>query len=306
MAFLVSVGTDGTTDWVQTPDGSRYNLGPLSVLKFVTKLARPSQARWVLDQFLGEGQAMLAVDEERMWALLAPKRSRWAAEKGGEFPYGFVPVRLPMDIYEHLTRTERVVAYLDKKASFGETDPKAFEYLRKEAGKIQSPNQSDNSTYYGLGEVPVHEAADPAPEPHTVAASEHLQFDVYDQNMRLARKILDWSRVTVATIDSKVAAGRKFDSNRAKFDVHALTSKVASICEGTSLTEEWVRGDLQKLADRSKGLLRMFTGSRFGDLHDYKTGKYIRPATRKEQQDSRRAGPEGVIKVDGRSVYVED
>lgn len=44
----------------------------------------------------------------------------------------------------------------------------------------------------------------------------------------------------------------------------------------------------------------------YGDLHDYVTGEYMRPATKDEQARSRDAGPEGIIVVDGKSVYVED
>lgn len=318
MAFLVSVGTDGVTDWVKTPDGQRFNLGPVSVLRFVTKLSRgQNHTRRTLDRFLKEGEVLLSVDEGAMWELVKPQRARWAKNTEGShgFPYGSVletvtapdQPRLAMNIFENLDRTEKVVSYLDKLASAGKTDPKAFEYLKKEAGKIQSPNQSNNSTYYGLGEPDVHEVTDAAPKPHTVAAAaENLTYDVYETNMKLARQILDLSQETVATIDRKVAAGKKFNASRAKGDVHALTSKVASICETTTLTEDWVVADLQKLASRSKSLLRLFTGSKYGDLHDYKSGKYLRPATKEEQRDSQRAGDSGVIKVDGRSVYVED
>lgn len=46
-----------------------------------------------------------------------------------------------------------------------------------------------------------------------------------------------------------------------------------------------------------------------GDLHDYRTGEYIRPATQAETDESiaqaARDGGAGVIAVDGRSCYVE-
>lgn len=51
---------------------------------------------------------------------------------------------------------------------------------------------------------------------------------------------------------------------------------------------------------------KMFNETEFGELMDYYTGKYIRPATEEEQEESRKAGPEGVILVDGKSVYVQD
>lgn len=48
----------------------------------------------------------------------------------------------------------------------------------------------------------------------------------------------------------------------------------------------------------------------YGDLMDYYTGSFIRPATQEEQEASRDAatldGGARVIEVDGRSVYVCD
>jgi hypothetical protein len=47
-----------------------------------------------------------------------------------------------------------------------------------------------------------------------------------------------------------------------------------------------------------------------GDLRDYNTGSYLRPATAGEQKASRDAaesdGGAGVIEIDGQSCYVED
>lgn len=51
-------------------------------------------------------------------------------------------------------------------------------------------------------------------------------------------------------------------------------------------------------------------GGEYGDLHDYTTGRYIRPATAQEQRASRAevecGHAEGVIRVDGVDCYVED
>ena len=48
----------------------------------------------------------------------------------------------------------------------------------------------------------------------------------------------------------------------------------------------------------------------YGDLHDYHTGEYIRPATRDERDASyaaaKRDGGAGVISLQGRRVYVQD
>lgn len=44
----------------------------------------------------------------------------------------------------------------------------------------------------------------------------------------------------------------------------------------------------------------------YGDLHDYHTGEYLRPATQAERDESRASGPEGVILVSGRRCYVQE
>lgn len=44
----------------------------------------------------------------------------------------------------------------------------------------------------------------------------------------------------------------------------------------------------------------------YGDLHDYHSGEYLRPATLPERDESRAAGPEGVILVRGRRCYVQE
>jgi hypothetical protein len=42
----------------------------------------------------------------------------------------------------------------------------------------------------------------------------------------------------------------------------------------------------------------------YGDLHNYTTGDYIRPATRRELQKSLAAGPEGAFDLEGVTVAV--
>jgi len=63
---------------------------------------------------------------------------------------------------------------------------------------------------------------------------------------------------------------------------------------------DW-RAELDKAVERDHA---------HGDLYDYQTGEYIRPATREERELSDAevaAGREqGVIDVDGRSCYVQD
>src|SRR5262245_59832991 len=79
-SLLVTVGTDGSKDWVRTPDGQKYALGPVSVLTLLSRLSRNSKtARHALDEFLARGEVMVSVDDDALWGLLSPVRTRLAA-----------------------------------------------------------------------------------------------------------------------------------------------------------------------------------------------------------------------------------
>ncbi len=280
MAFLlVTVGTDGAQNWVQTPDGHRLNLGPMTILSFVTKLARNATvARHTLRGFLKGGEALLSVDADKMWALMQPRRAIWGSGDDSLYVPSFVmakssetkpldqqhqnhsPMRSNMHtILDDLAQAEQKIAHLNKLAAAGKQDPEAIAELVKLAQKIKSPNQSNNSTYYGLGEPKVHLVTDAAPAPHTVK----LAFDVYAGNMGLIDGIVASAKETVATIDTKVAGAKSNPAKinaltRAKAHIHSITSKTGSICEKTQLIEDWVGGDLQKLAAEMTSIHELF------------------------------------------------
>lgn len=170
--MLVTVGTDGFTDWVQIPDGQKFTLGRISVLNLVTKLASGIfEARKALQSFLDTGQALIAVDWDHMWKLFEPIRARWASDNG---PFMAAANRslqgtdrvsetsrntaMPT-IREDLAALESHVAALNKHA--GHISPQKMAegvaILVKLANKIKSPNQSKNETYYGYGTPPLYE-----------------------------------------------------------------------------------------------------------------------------------------------------
>lgn len=259
-SVLVTIGTDGLRDWVQTADGQKFSLGPVSVLSFVARLVRSSRtAQKALHQFLKVGGALVTVDDDQMWSLLAPAQSRWAAGPFMPPSLGDPSPRKPSmsTIREDLSALRRVVGHLNALASQGRQDRRAIADLVKLADKIKSPNQSKNQTYYNLGAPKVFEVGDAAPKPHTVSASD-LSFDVYAENMKVAKSILAKAEETVATIDRLASAGKRFNAARARADVAAVTTKVASICSQTELTESWVRDDLAKLAARTDKLHGLF------------------------------------------------
>lgn len=261
-SLLVTIGTDGLKDWVRTPDGQKLSLGGVSALTFVAKLTRNSRvAQQALDEFLTTGEAMVAVDDDRMWALLAPVRARWAS--AGPFMPGRdgdLSSKEPSmsTIKEDLGAVQRAIGHLNRLASQGRRDPNAVHDLIKLADKIKSPNQSTNTTYYGLGEAKVFEVGDAAPKPHTVKAAGDLAFDVYEANMKVAQDILAKSQETVSTISRLASQGKRFNAARARADVARVTTTVASICSKTELTESWVHGDLARLGAQSDRLYRLF------------------------------------------------
>jgi hypothetical protein len=76
---MVTFGTDGFVDYVQVPDGQKFMLGPVSVLKLIMGLAPLRTARQALRQFVDERQVMLSVDLDRMWSMLPFQRARFSS-----------------------------------------------------------------------------------------------------------------------------------------------------------------------------------------------------------------------------------
>jgi hypothetical protein len=76
---MVTVGTDGFVDYVQVPDGEKFMLGPVSVLRLITGSADSIRAaRLALKEFVENGKAMLSVDLDKMWSLLPFQRARYS------------------------------------------------------------------------------------------------------------------------------------------------------------------------------------------------------------------------------------
>lgn len=78
--MLVTLGTDGTTNWVRTPDGRKHNLGQVSALEIMSRVGdvRRTGLRSLLDRFNAGEEVMLVVDADGLGALLAPRRTKFA------------------------------------------------------------------------------------------------------------------------------------------------------------------------------------------------------------------------------------
>lgn len=257
--LVVTVGTDGITDWVRTPDGQRFNLGPVSALRFVAGLVPKRIAKEALDRFLEHREAKLVVDEGQMWALLAPHRARWSTDVSSSMSPVLVTgnsisrKRTMTTFSDDLSAIERHIQALNEAVSKKATNmASGVDHLKKLAGKIKSPNQSDNSTYYNLGVPKVYEVGD------KVAG---LTFDVITANTEAAEKVIAKSEETAQKIDKLASAGRKFNADRARADVREVTTKVAGILK-TDLSASWVAGDLAKLAARADHLHGLFANAK--------------------------------------------
>lgn len=245
---LVTIGTDGLSDWVQTPDGVKHMLGPISVLKFVTELGTGGAhaARKTLDEFIKGGTSMLTIDPDRMWELLKPHRARWTSANPSiptpirtpsSMKEGRTEVRAMADIAEQslkdaitnqVARIEAQIATLQtnvKEASPGsitqDLQKKQIDDLKDMVAFLRRPsvygNQSDNSSYYGL------------PEKTVSGESARTKEAAVHENMQQAQGILNMLKAADEKIDKLVLAGKKFDAGRAKADLHKVAANVKTV-----------------------------------------------------------------------------
>jgi len=231
---MVTVGTDGNTDWVKLPNGEKLTLGAVSVARFLGALTR-QPLRKSLDSFLLYGETTASVDLDQMFDLLKPIRVRLA--DGSFIPsLGQTSTRNPMNellaIEASISQAEKILGVLARKAASGQTN--GIETVRqdfiKAANKIQSPNQSKNQ----------------------------LAYDVLQENSTVAGEILACLEETNDRVDTLVQAGKKFNASRAKQDLHGVSTKVAGILRDADFTQSWVQADLNKLASRANAIHGIF------------------------------------------------
>ncbi len=158
---------------------------------------------------------------------------------------------------DDLTAIERHILALNDAASKKASNLAAgVSHLVKLAGKIKSPNQSDNSTYYNLGAPKVYEVGD-----KTAGAQVSLAFDTVTANQEIANGILAKAASTNRKIDALAASGRRFNASQAKADIQAFTTKASGILTN-DLTQSWVKGDLDKLAARMDHIAGLFANAK--------------------------------------------
>lgn len=210
MRSLVDISTDGNVVFVQLPAGQRLNLGPVSALDFVRKLAlSTSVARRTLDEYLKSGSAVLSVDIDKMWEILSPRRSRWAASPlirthGCGSTTGDRRMPNLEDIKLKLATVEKTMAAVQIEAASGDV--------------------SDVKRKAFVGAL--NDLCDCA-QGHNTA----------DTNTQMATGILQKVEVTSHKIDELVTAGRKFNASKAREDLYTITSNLNDVLLENELSD---------------------------------------------------------------------
>ena len=288
---LVTLGTDGLSDWVQLANGQKLMLGPISALKFVTEVGVGGSqgARDTLDEFIKDGTSMLVIDEDRMADLLKPHRARWTSVQSplqGSPSLLISPTNqesLPScktagtedivmadadkftkdAISNQVARIESQIALLQTNAkdaspgSFTEKNAKdQIERLKELVSFLNRPsvygNQSKNDTYYGL------------PEKLPDGSSAQTKEASVQEHTHVARQILGTLAQTEEKIDQLVLAGKTFDVARAKGDLHRVAQNVHIVVQSSKFKEagEEVKTALTELGKKASHFAGLFASAK--------------------------------------------
>jgi hypothetical protein len=250
---LVTLGTDGTRDWVKTPDGRTYLTGHISMAKLVGSLAGSTrEAKIALDEWLAGHETMLSVDSDRMAELFQPARPKWAH---GSL-IGALLVGTEMDDTKIASLTQAVLGAQE-----------ALRDLSVKAASLVEPTPEEQAVRLATLQVAfnqtVAKVAQELPEgqEEAKAASQEAPEEVQeDQQAKTAalrfqlHKALVKLSMTDAMIGELTQERKRFNHLKAKTDVGRLVSRIASITSSNQdLTGESV-GELVASTDRLYGL----------------------------------------------------
>lgn len=262
----VTLGTDGNIDYVETPDGVRYALGTTSILQVVAKLVQGQRhRRTALDLFNQEGQAVVLLDVDAMFEMLAPRRSRWSSatslirpsNREAALPVKRIspsqgvsqgePMNLKVAFDQKLSFIEQQVQILSQGAN-----PAAARRLRVAAAGILLHDME-----------PVETPSVAAPEPAVAYVApatlgKTASFSTLQGNMKLAEEIVGLVGETDDAIDRLVTAGRQFNASMARADLHNVVASLTDMMRQVDLAEPWVTGDLTDLAKRASDIHSLF------------------------------------------------
>lgn len=227
---LVTIGTDGYTNWVRLADGQKFNLGTISVLKFVTKLMSSRHARQVLAAFNQDGEALLSVNLDQMWEVLKPQRARWAHSSL------FMPnvgTMKNLDMALRTAETHLVELVQASKAGKSSETLKLATDRFKEAVSQVTLTSEDASEFKATS----------------------LRFA---SNVDVVEKILVKSEKTANKIAELEKAGRPFNAARARQDVSKVIAQVSNLVHESDMSSKQVCASLEALMAQADRVYQLF------------------------------------------------
>lgn len=266
----VIFSTDGLRDYVTTPDGVKYMLGPVSVLQVVTKLVPRAHVRQVLDEFNASSEVMAILDTDALFEMLAPPKRRLLSYDRSTYPSSesspserHEPMAaedksLTDAIANQVAQIERQIDVLQQKAK--DSGGAATDSMKNDIAALQDlitwlkrpsayGDQSKNETFYGL-------------KGGTPGGAKSASYDTLKENETIAQTVLSQVAETSETVVKLASQGRKFNATKALTDLHAISSRVAEMLEHVDLAESWVTKDLQDLATKSAHIHGLFAGAK--------------------------------------------
>lgn len=83
-------------------------------------------------------------------------------------------------------------------------------------------------------------------------------YETFSSNVELAEDIITKVAAVDSRIDALVLEGKRFDSDRAKSDLHRIASRVSEIAQNVDLAYPWVSNDLETLSKKANEIYGLF------------------------------------------------
>lgn len=278
----MALGSDGVVDYLETPDGVRYMLGDVSLLKVVAELVPGSgPKRQAMDQLEQHRRAMVTLSLDKFFALTAPVRRRFgstdvAGDTGITFPLmarqnrNQGPSMYDLNVLH--TNLNTVEARMASLRTATQT-PETLGQLRHMIANISLPNfgdQSKNDAFNGLG-APVVDTVPPggynAP-PAVTNPKMAQEVALIEANGQVAQSLFGQLNEVADKVTQLVAAAQRgekkaFRHDLARRDISALTGSVLDVVKG-GLGSTQATASLRDLAGKVASLHGLFFPKKLG------------------------------------------
>lgn len=257
MIKIITIGTDSFVDWVQTPDGRKYTLGPVSVLNLILGLVPLHEAKKVLKEFLSNKQVLISADLDKMWDLLPFHRARYSTDNNSfvnSSSCNLIPPKggskeankMAIDIVTK-GAIERQIAVIEKELS-------NLQASGMPKGMLSSQVEALKGMIAKMQETPPYGDQSKNKDFYTKTAS----YEIFKANTGMVERIKDRLSATNSRIEDLVAQGKKFNSKRAKEDLGKIACQLAEMTQNVDLAHSWVSEDLEQLAEQADQMGDLF------------------------------------------------